>query len=43
VIFVVKYVSRMVFEGGILGSAQKIRDLNNTTVLFDKAFSLYVY
>jgi len=38
-IFVVKYVSRMVFEGSILGSASKIWGnpySNNMTILFDK-------
>jgi len=38
VIFVAKYISAMVFGGGILGGACKIRGnpyLNSTAVLFD--------
>jgi len=41
VIFVVKYVSAMVFGGGILGGARKIWGnpyLNSTTVLFDMKY-----
>jgi len=39
VIFILKYVSRVVFKGGILGSARQFWDnpyLNSTTVLFDE-------
>jgi len=38
VIFVPKYVSRVVFKGGILGGARQFwgNHLNSTTVLFDK-------
>ena len=42
-IFVAKYVSAMVFEGGILGGVRKIWGnpyLNNTTVLFDSIHRL---
>jgi len=38
VIFVPKYVSRVVFKGGILGGTHQFWDnpyLNSTTVLFD--------
>jgi len=38
VIFVSKYVSRVVFKGGILGGTRQFRGnpyLNSTTVLFD--------
>jgi len=37
-IFIPKYVSRVVFKGGILGGARQFWDnpyLNSTTVLFD--------
>jgi len=42
VIFVANYVSRMVFEGGILGawSTKKSGYLNSTTVLFDNVNTL---
>jgi len=43
VIFAVKYVSAMVFGGGILGSVPKIWGnpyLNSTTVLFDTSGQL---
>jgi len=39
-IFVAKYVSVMVFGGGILGGAHKIWSnpyLNSTTILFDRS------
>jgi len=43
VIFVPKYVSRVVFKGGILGGAHQFWGnpyLNSTTVLFDKTHNL---
>ena len=42
-IFVAKYVSAMVFGGGILGGTRKIWGdpyLNSTNVLFDNLFKL---
>jgi len=42
-IFVPKYVSRVVFKGGILGSVRQFwgnPDLNSTTILFDVTASL---
>jgi len=42
VIFVLKYVSRVVFKGGILGGACQFWGnpyLNSTTVLFDMAIN----
>jgi len=44
VIFVPKYVFRVVFEGGILGSARNFWGnpyLNSTTVLFDKTTTFW--
>jgi len=44
-IFVPKYVSRMVFKGGILGGARQFWGnpyLNSTTVLFDIEHLMYL-